>query len=123
MAIFYTRKAIIFDNLPAMRYPIVVVPFMKSAGMALFPFVLVNNSRLLTDKQLIRHEQIHLRQQAELLVLPFYILYLLNYLVNLAIYKNHNQAYMHIIFEREAYGNEHDAEYLAKRKVWAWMKA
>jgi hypothetical protein len=105
-----------------MQFPVIVVPFMKQAGMALFPFVLVNHKRLTNDKVLICHEHIHLRQQLELLVIPFYVLYLLNYLYNLYRYKKHDLAYTQIVFEREAYRHEADAIYLSGRKFWAWIK-
>jgi hypothetical protein len=104
-----------------MKFPVIVVPFLKPAGMALFPFVLVKSKVLLNDQVLIRHEEIHLRQQLELLVIPFYLLYLLNYLYNLAIYRVHERAYLQIIFEREAYRHEKERGYLTSRKLWAWI--
>ena len=81
-------------------------------GIALFPFIILN-SKLSLERQetLINHEKIHLRQQLELLVLPFYILYLANYLINLFIYKNHQKAYRNIIFEKEAFENEKRIDY------------
>ncbi|SFS95626.1 hypothetical protein SAMN04487890_10776 [Mucilaginibacter polytrichastri] len=88
--------------------------------MALYPFILVSDKRFLDDDVLIRHETIHLKQEAELLVIPFYIIYALNYLINYVIYKNHDKAYRAICFEREAYANEQHANYLVKRKLWAW---
>ena len=90
--------------------------------MALYPFILVNKKELLNNAVVINHERIHLRQQAELLVLPFYILYLLNYLVNLAIYHQHNKAYLNIVFEREAYAKEQAMLYLKHRKWFAWAR-
>lgn len=95
---------------------------MKVSGMALFPFILVQSERLKHDKVVIDHESIHIRQQAELLVLPFYLLYLLNYLVNLVVYRHHNKAYMNIVFEREAYANEADPAYLKQRKWYNWCR-
>jgi hypothetical protein len=103
-----------------MECPIIVVPFMNINGMALFPFILVQSERLKHDKAVIDHERIHIRQQAELLILPFYLLYLLNYLVNLIVYRNHDKAYMNIVFEREAYANEVDPAYLQQRKLYNW---
>ncbi|MBP6387075.1 MAG: hypothetical protein KA327_10700, partial [Pseudarcicella sp.] len=47
-------------------------------GMAIFPFVLVKNKN--PDKRLLNHEKIHLRQQLEMLIVPFYIFYLGEYL-------------------------------------------
>lgn len=103
-----------------MSYPVIVVPFLNVSGMALFPFILVKYKADANDPVLIRHETIHLKQAAELLIVPFYILYLLHYLYNLYRYGNHRQAYYQIIFEREAYRNENDAAYLNKRRFWAW---
>ncbi|MCO5936776.1 hypothetical protein NAF17_14630 [Mucilaginibacter sp. RB4R14] len=103
-------------------YKIIVTPFLKVNGMALFPFILLNNKALLNDEVMINHERIHLRQQAELLVILFYILYLLNYFVNLIIFREHNKAYLNIVFEREAYEKEADMAYLKQRKWVGWMK-
>ena len=100
---------------------VLVVSFMKPAGMALYPFILVNRNDLKNNKVLIRHERIHLKQQKELLVLPFYLIYLLCYLYNLCRLRNHNKAYMQIPFEREAYRHETEQDYLKKRRFWAWL--
>jgi hypothetical protein len=99
-----------------------VVPFMKHAGMALYPFILINKNELKKDAVLIRHEQIHLRQQLELLVLPFYLAYLICYLYNLCCFRDHHTAYLQIPFEREAYQHEAKPDYLAKRQFWAWLR-
>ena len=90
--------------------------------MALFPFILVNNKSLLTDAILINHERIHLKQQAELLVIPFYVLYLINYLINIAKYRNHDKAYLNIVFEREAYAKDAEPGYLKCRKLYSWLR-
>lgn len=104
-----------------MRYPIIYVPFMKVSGMALFPFILVSQRSFKKDEDIIRHEIIHLKQQLELLILPFYLLYLINYIINLCKYKNHYQAYCEIIFEREAYAKDKDKLYLRHRPFWAFI--
>jgi hypothetical protein len=101
---------------------IIRVPFLPAAGMALFPFILVKTAKLKSNKRIINHEHIHLRQQLELLLVPFYILYLLNYLLNLLYYMNHNKAYLNIVFEREAYSNERNPDYLKGRRFWAWVR-
>lgn len=101
---------------------IVRVPFLPAAGMALFPFILVKTAALKTNKRIINHENIHLRQQLEMLLVPFYVIYLLNYLLNLLYYMNHTKAYLNIAFEREAYTNEGNTNYLKQRKFWAWLR-
>jgi hypothetical protein len=103
-----------------MRFPVISFRFLPAAGMALFPFILVKRTKYKNNKAFINHEKIHLVQQLELLILGFYVLYLLNYLVNLFKYKNHQKAYLNIIFEREAYSMESDLSYLKRRKLWQW---
>jgi len=71
---------------------------------------------------LINHERIHLRQQLELLVLPFYIIYSIEFCVNWIKYKNVNTAYYNISFEKEAYQNEKDLLYLKSRPNWSFRK-
>lgn len=105
-----------------MGWPVIVVPFLNANGMALFPFILVKHESMRRDAVLINHEKIHLLQQAELLVLPFYVLYLINYLVNLLENKGHYLAYLNIAFEREAYANEADMAYLNKRRYYNWLR-
>jgi hypothetical protein len=105
-----------------MPYPVIVAPFLKVDGMALFPFILVKKPAFKQDKVLIRHETIHLKQAAELLVIPFYVLYLLNYFLNRLKFKTHHEAYMNIVFEREAYRHERNSSYLQTRRFWAWCR-
>ena len=84
-------------------------------GLALFPFVFVKSKLHKNNSVLINHERIHLRQQLELLILPFYIIYVLEFLFRWMQYKNWYTAYRNISFEREAYENEKDLEYIKTR--------
>jgi hypothetical protein len=94
-----------------------------TGGITLYPFIFIHGG-LKTERLtvLINHERIHLRQQLEMLVVPFYVVYLFNYLYLLCIYRNHNKAYRNIIFEREAFLNEYDLNYLHLRKAWQFFK-
>lgn len=89
-------------------------------GITLFPFILVRKDKV-SDK-LIRHEKIHLRQQMEMLVIPFYVVYLLEYIIKIFKHGSHRKAYRNISFEREAYANERNKKYLANRNFWSWIK-
>ena len=91
-------------------------------GITLFPFIIVRERQLMENKVLLNHERIHLRQQAELLILPFYIWYVTEYFIRLLQYKNKKQAYRNISFEREAYANEANAGYLKHREFWHFIK-
>ena len=104
-----------------MSYWIIILPNLKANAMAVFPFILLRNKTQKSDEVLINHEKIHLRQQLELLILPFYFLYLINYLINLLKYKNHHQAYFNISFEKEAYHHENELLYLSNRKWYNWI--
>ena len=53
------------------------------------------------DKYVINHERIHTEQQKELLFILFCLFYVLEWLFRLAQYRNWNDAYMCISFERE----------------------
>ncbi|PWA04440.1 hypothetical protein [Flavobacterium psychrotolerans] len=91
-------------------------------GITLFPFVVIRNHFDADNPVLINHEKIHLRQQLELLILPFFILYTLDYLIQLLRFKDKNKAYRNVFFEREAYSNERNRGYLKTRSFWAWRK-
>jgi len=70
----------------------------------------------------MNHERIHIKQQLELLILPFYVIYLIEFGIGWLRHKNKKKAYMNISFEREAYKNDTDFSYLKKREWWAWKK-
>ena len=48
-------------------------------GLTLFPFVFVKSKKDLQDLVFLNHEKIHFRQQIELLIVPFYVLYLMEF--------------------------------------------
>jgi hypothetical protein len=90
-------------------------------GLTVFPFVILRNRINKNDKVLINHEKIHLRQQLELLILPFFVWYFLEFLLMFIKYKNKNSAYRNISFEREAYANEKDLNYLKERSLYKFL--
>lgn len=90
--------------------------------MALFPFILLRDKSLRLNERLINHEKIHLRQQLEMLVFPFYLWYFIEYMFRLIQYRNGNEAYLNISFEREAYQNDEDLEYLKNRSLFNFFK-
>lgn len=71
------------------------------------------------DGLVLNHERIHCRQQLEWLYIPFFILYLAEWLWYLAKYRNSHRAYRAISFEREAYANERDLSYPDRRRPYA----
>jgi len=91
-------------------------------GLSLWPFIILKNNRLKEDTVLINHERIHLKQQIELLILPFYVFYVFEWLIRSLIYFDSYKAYQNISFEREAYLNEKNMNYLKKRRPFSFIK-
>lgn len=91
-------------------------------GLAVFPFVLVKYQQDKSNLFFVNHERIHLRQQLELLILPFFIWYFLEFFWRWIQYENFDLAYRNISFEREAYAKEKDLDYLKRRSFWAFLK-
>ena len=107
-------------------------PKKKYIAFAFFYFIFVRRGTKLTDN-VIRHETIHWRQEVELLFIFNYLLYSLEYLIRIIAEcrkggrlwptrKMVDTAYRNISFEREAYGNEHNKDYLRTRKPYSWIK-
>lgn len=68
------------------------------------------------------HESIHTSQMKEMLYILFYIWYIIEWFIKLLKYRNSKTAYNQISFEREAYSNQSNEDYLNNRKHFAWFK-
>lgn len=91
-------------------------------GLTIFPLVILKEHNAKSDAALLQHERIHLRQQLELLVVPFFIWYAIEFLLRWMVLRNRHQAYRAISFEQEAYTNEKDLHYLQQRSFWNFLK-
>jgi hypothetical protein len=78
--------------------------------------VLIVHPGVYLSGELMNHERIHTAQMLENGVIFFYIFYALEWLVRLPMRGN---AYRNISFEREAYGNQADVDYLKHRRHYA----
>ena len=90
-------------------------------AITIFPFVFLKYKTLRSNKVLVNHEKIHMRQQIELLIFPFFVIYGIEFLVRLIEHKNWKLAYKNISFEREAYKNESNLDYLKNRPFWNFI--
>lgn len=86
-------------------------------GITLCPFGIYIDD--LTNIYTINHENIHWQQQLEMGVLLFYIFYFFEWLIKYFLTKD---AYMNLSFEREAYNNEYNFNYISSRKHYSWVK-
>jgi hypothetical protein len=94
-------------------------------GITIWPYIILKEKYLNNDyyksklKILINHESIHIKQQQELLVIPFYIWYFTEWFIRLFFKGN---AYRNISFEKEAYDNQANLDYLKTRKFYSFLK-
>jgi len=106
-----------------------LIPFRGFTALAFYPILFIRKEAELSDRT-IRHEKIHHQQQIELLLVGFYFWYAVEYVIRLLIWLDRlnwqeirvasDLAYHDISFEREAYENEDDPDYLKSRKVFSY---
>jgi hypothetical protein len=82
-------------------------------AMSLLCFIFIADDKSRDNEVLIRHEKIHFYQQLELLFVFQWILYGIFHLI---------YGYDKNPFEREAYENEKDKNYLGERFPLSWVK-
>lgn len=92
-----------------------IIPFKGFKCINLFGILFCRKQ---LDKIDINHEAIHTKQMQEMLYIPFYIWYIIEYLIKLII----GNAYRNLSFEREAYNNQYNLNYLNNRKHYSWIK-
>ena len=90
-------------------------------GITIYPFVIVTQEEDGRNAVLLNHERIHIRQQLEMLVFPFFVWYFLEFFIRLILYRNWKKAYYNISFEKEAYLHDDNAEYLENRKLYSFF--
>lgn len=96
-----------------------ILPFGNYVAINLFGFIFTKRESL--TERTINHEDIHTKQMKELLWVPFYIWYVIEYLIRLIQFRDTNLAYRNISFEHEAYDNDNDLFYLDSRKKFNFI--
>lgn len=108
-----------------------IIPCKGFAAINIFGVVFVRkkilpqyNISIYDWDKMLNHELIHTAQMKELLYLPFYLLYGIEWLIRLAMYMNVKEAYRNISFEREAYDKQANFGYITddERKPYAFLK-
>ena len=106
-----------------------IIPVKGFKAINLFGVLFVRGNAVISEKTL-RHEHIHTMQMREMLYVPFYLWYGIEYVIRFfgwsfekknPFYPNY-KPYDLMSFEREAYDNEHDVEYPKTRKRFSWFK-
>ena len=96
-----------------------VLPPKNYSAIMLFGILFVRKGVKVSDRT-IRHESIHVKQMLEMLILPFYLWYCIEFVIRLCFCRDWSSAYRNISFEKEAYQNESQIHY--KRKFYSWLK-
>jgi hypothetical protein len=94
-----------------------IIPFPGYKAMNLFGVLFVRGNARIDDTTL-NHEKIHTAQIKEMLYVFFYVWYVIEWLIRLP----KGNAYRNISFEREAYANDNNPNYLKTRKRYAFLK-
>ena len=87
-----------------------IIPFKGYKAITIWPFIF---SRSELNEIDINHEKIHGRQQLELLIVFFFIIYLIEWIF---------KKYKNTSFEKEAYFNQQNLDYLRTRKWYAMWR-
>ena len=113
-----------------MKVPIIKFKECKWFGprrftLTIFPFIIFKKEyvELVSEPFLeldINYESIRIQQQKELLVIPYFIWFNVEYCIKFVFYGI--DAYDNVSFIREAFTHESDKEYLKNRKFWAFLK-
>lgn len=100
-----------------------IIPFKGYVAINLFGILFARKEyKGYISNKIINHERIHTAQMKELLFIFFYLWYVIEWLIFLVKYKNLEKAYRNISFEKEAYNNENNLEYLKTRKHYAFLR-
>lgn len=95
------------------------IPFKGFKAINLFGVCFVRKGCAMS-KHSINHEKIHTAQMRELCYIGFYIIYILEWIYRLIFHTR--TAYRGISFEREAYANENNMDYIRSRKTFAMWR-
>lgn len=111
-------------NFPSYRVVPIIPAWWPYAAMAIIAWVFVKKKYVASDGsieplRLARHEHIHLAQQREILYLPFFALYLLEFIVRLVFNLSWSTAYKSISFEQEA--RAQDDFPIEQRQNYGWF--
>lgn len=98
------------------------LPSKDYAAINLFGLVFARKEYHPLKDHIRNHEAIHTAQMRDLLFLFFYLWYGIEWVIRLIQYRNTKKAYYNISFEREAYRNQYNSEYLKQKKYFSFTK-
>lgn len=94
------------------------IPFKGYKAINLFGVLFVRKGSVMSAEDM-NHEAIHTAQMKEMMYIFFYWWYLVEWILRLF---GKGNAYKRISFEKEAYDNQHNLNYLSEREKYSWTK-
>lgn len=94
--------------------------FIDVGAITVFPFIIIRSDY--DNEVTLNHEKIHIEQQRELWVIPFYLLYVFYWAKGKVKGFSNDQAYFNIPFEKEAYSKQYEKNYIETREKHSWKK-
>lgn len=94
------------------------IPFKGFKAINLFGVLFVRKGSVMSREDM-NHEAIHTSQMKEMMYIFFYWWYLVEWVLRIF---GKGNAYKRISFEREAYDNQHNLNYLNVRKRYSWTE-
>ena len=95
------------------------IPFGSFLAINLFGVIFAKGK---LDKIDVNHELIHSAQIREMLYVPFYVVYVAEWVCKSIRYRSFMEGYRNTSFEREAYLNARNLGYLQRRKRFSFVK-
>lgn len=95
-----------------------IIPFKGFKAINLFGVLFVREDAYMSCYD-INHEDIHTQQMKEMLYVFFYLWYVIEWIIRLF---GNNNAYRNISFEKEAYENQYNLNYLNNRNNFDFIK-
>jgi hypothetical protein len=99
-----------------------LIPLKGFEAMNIAGFIFARKEYRPLSEKTIRHEKIHGRQTFEMIIVFFWLWYGIEWIVRWVQYRDADKAYRNISFEREAFKNEKNENYLNERKPFGWIK-
>ncbi len=99
------------------------IPFKGYKYINLFGLIFTRDASKINAKE-YNHEKIHLKQMQEMLWLPFYLWYGIEYCIIrlLRFFDKQDVVYHDVSFEEEAHNNDDNYTYPETRKHYSWLK-
>ena len=112
-------------NFPIIKQNLQIINFFtiffgeQMNAVTLYPYIFTRYSE--TASNIINHEKIHCEQYKETLIIGYYFIFFINYIINWFYYLDVHKAYRNVLFEKEAYENMNNYDYLKYRRRFSWI--